>query len=356
MFSTMRARWPCVAAVSAVLGLLIVLPFAGCGSKAGDSSSRVRTDGSPLVSGSQADQPADIGRKGATFPVPVRRPVSLAVAGPYLFVAGEVDTRAAVVRMSAARVEPLGRPAEIGSSPGPVAIIQGEAIIWVTHRAAGSDPLRLMDPGTRRLIGSVRGPVEPVSVSVGYDSVWVADLHGPAMRTGRRGVVRRATSGVPRFIANIPVGRGPAAIAPAGGSVWVTNALDDTVTQIDPKTNRPVATIRVGQRPQGMAVTNGAVWVANGGDATVTRIDARTGRVRATVPVGRGARAIAYGHGSLWVANELDGSVTRINPRTGRAVETIAVGPGPVAIAYGHEAVWVANSLDDTITRIAGSL
>jgi YVTN family beta-propeller protein len=352
----MRARWFWVAVVSPALGLLIAWPFAGCGSKADDPPGRLRTDGSPSGPESRPDRPADTVRRVTTFPVPVRRPVSLAAAGPYLFVAGEGGTRAAVVQMSAARMEALGRPAEIDSSPGPVAIIQGEAIVWVTHRAPGSDPLRLMDPGTGRFIGSVRGPVEPVSVAVGYDSVWVADLHGRALRTGRRGVVRRATSGVPRFTASIPVGRGPAAITPAGGSVWVVNALDDTVTQVDPNTNRPVATIRVGERPQAILATNVTVWVANAGDATVTRIDARTGRVRATVPVGRGARAIAYGHGSLWVANELDGSVTRINPRTGRAVETIPVGARPVAIIYGHEAVWVANSLDNTITRIAASM
>jgi YVTN family beta-propeller protein len=217
----------------------------------------------------------------------------------------------------------LGAPAEIDSSPGPVAIIQGEATIWVTHRGPGSDPLLLMDPGTGRFIGSIPGPVEPVSVAVGYDSVWVADLRGRDSRTGRRGAVRRTTTGARRFSASISVSRGPADITADRGGVWVTNGLDDTVTRIDPDTNRTVETIPVGDYPQGVRVTNHAAWVTNGGDATVSRIGLRTNRVEATIRVGRGPRAIAYGHGSLWVTNELAGSMTRIDPRTSRAVETI---------------------------------
>ncbi len=334
---------------------LIASSLASCGSNGGDPASRAPTDEVRSASEREPGRRVNAGRRATTFPAPVRRPVSLAAAGRYLFVAGEGSTRPAVVRMSAKRMQALGPPAEIDSSPGPVAITQGEAIIWVTHRAPGADPLRLIDPGTGRFIGSVPGPSEPASVAVGYDSVWVADLDGPVSGTGRRGVVRRATPGAGRFSASIPVGRGPAGVTADRGGVWVTNALDDTVTRINPATNRAVETIPVGARPQAIRVTRHAAWVANGGDATVSRIDLRTNRVRATIRVGRGPRAIAHAYGSLWVTNEIDGSVTRIDSSTSRAAETIPVGARPAAIVGGHKAVWVANTLDDTITRITPS-
>ena len=55
--------------------------------------------------------------------------------------------------------------------------------------------------------------------------------------------------------------------------MWVANAKDNTVSQIDPKTNRVVGrAIPVGDDPIGIAFGNGAVWTANHQDGTVTRI------------------------------------------------------------------------------------
>ena len=58
----------------------------------------------------------------------------------------------------------------------------------------------------------------------------------------------------------IPVGRGSAGVAVAGGSVWVTNAIDGTVTRIDPQTNEVRGTIDVGgylPRSRRTAATSG---------------------------------------------------------------------------------------------------
>jgi hypothetical protein len=134
----------------------------------------------------------DARRRVTTFPVPVRGPVSLAAAGPYLFVAGQGSAAVppassqapAVVRMSASRMRALGEPATVDGSPGTVAIMHGESVIWVTHRAPGAVPLQLMDPGTGRFFGPAHGALQPVAVAVGFDAVWIVDLQG--------GYVRRA--------------------------------------------------------------------------------------------------------------------------------------------------------------------
>src|SRR3954470_18473131 len=47
----------------------------------------------------------------------------------------------------------------------------------------------------------------------------------------------------------IGVGRGPQGVAVGENSVWVTNTVEGTVSQIDPHTSRVTATIRVGRGP-----------------------------------------------------------------------------------------------------------
>jgi YVTN family beta-propeller protein len=290
--------------------------------------------------------------------------VALATAGPAVFVAAQgggpslggakVTTRPALARVSAKRLRVLGEPTEVASTQGTVDVIQGQGVIWLTHRGQGRSPLRLFDTGSTDPIGVLRGPREPVAVAVGYDSAWVADAGAGADR-GARGHVRRTASTDDRFSASILVGRAPAGITAGRAGVWVTNALDDTVTRIDPRTNQAVRMLRVGDRPTGIAAGDDTVWVANAGDGTVTRIDARSQRVVATVRAGRGARGIALDRTSApsaWVTNELDDSVTRISLKTNRVIETIPVGAGPAGVVYGHKAVWVANNLDHTVTRI----
>ena len=51
-----------------------------------------------------------------------------------------------------------------------------------------------------------------------------------------------------------------------------------------------------------MAVGDGAVWVANAVDRTVSRIDPATNRVTRTIAIGRSPTAITVGDGSVWVA------------------------------------------------------
>ena len=73
--------------------------------------------------------------------------------------------------------------------------------------------------------------------------------------------------------AQIPVGKEPKELVAALGSVWVVNSKSNTVTPIDPTTNRVSgAAIPVGQNPIGITATKGAVWVTNFADDTVSAI------------------------------------------------------------------------------------
>jgi peptide/nickel transport system substrate-binding protein len=107
--------------------------------------------------------------------------------------------------------------------------------------------------------------------------------------------------------------------------------------RIDPDTNSVNATIRVGHSPTGIAVGGGSVWVANSGDGTVTRINPRTNKPVSTIVVGGSPQALTVARGRVWVT--VDGR--SIEPSDagsgGRALRMVAftdVGAMDPALAY----------------------
>jgi branched-chain amino acid transport system substrate-binding protein len=118
----------------------------------------------------------------------------------------------------------------------------------------------------------------------------------------------------------------------------------DTVTRIDPRTDRVGQTIRIGSPgPEAIAVGAGSVWVSAPQEGVVWRVEPGPSPVTSTVRVGEGVTYIAYGAGSVWAANNIDGTVTRIDPRTAEVRATIPVG-GSQALAAGAGAAWVSSA------------
>jgi virginiamycin B lyase len=130
------------------------------------------------------------------------------------------------------------------------------------------------------------------------------------------------------------------------------NKLDNSLSRIDPQTNRVVATMAASDGVADLAVGRDAVWT--GGDrrgvARVVRIDPQTNRVVASRRVAQ-PQDIALGFGAVWVSSERSGTVLRIDPRTNSATP-IRVAGKPNAIAVGADAVWVKNSDRRTVQRI----
>jgi branched-chain amino acid transport system substrate-binding protein len=208
------------------------------------------------------------------------------------------------------------------------------------------------------------------------------------------------------------VGASPSNVTVGEGSVWVLNADDQTVSQIDPQTREVVRTFSSGQTPTDIAVGGGAVWVGNADvrnadlaytasisrvdpqssvvtrslrlpppekndfpplgvlpgvsqmvveegtlwainpNFTVSRIDAATGDVVATVPV-RAGGAIAAAKEGVWVVGDTAVSVTRIDTRTNRPGQTIELGTsGLSGLALGAGSVWASAPDDGVVWRI----
>lgn len=199
-------------------------------------------------------------------------------------------------------------------------------------------------------------------------------------------------------VAEAPVGIEPGPVVAEGGSVWVGNLQDRTLTRVDPRTRTAAGTVALGNRtPTGLAVGLGAVWVAHGrlgelsrvepqfgqvntvkisgealgsvngsvtvgsgsvwaayGDSTVARVRASPVSVLGVAFAGAAPSAIVVANRSVWVANGDDATVFRYNAATfeqGR-IGTISVGRRPTAIAAGEGAIWVAATGDDAVTRI----
>jgi DNA-binding beta-propeller fold protein YncE len=63
--------------------------------------------------------------------------------------------------------------------------------------------------------------------------------------------------------ASVP-GGDPVAVAAGEGGIWVANRETQTVTRIDPRSDRVVATIPIHNPPLAIAAGAGRVWVAVG--------------------------------------------------------------------------------------------
>jgi len=71
----------------------------------------------------------------------------------------------------------------------------------------------------------------------------------------------------------VPVGKDPRDLTVSGGSVWVANAGDDTVTRIDAATAKAAGDpLQVGDDPIGVGVGGGSVWTTNFRDDTLSRV------------------------------------------------------------------------------------
>jgi YVTN family beta-propeller protein len=201
----------------------------------------------------------------------------------------------------------------------------------------------VIDPGDGHIVAQYTVGHAPRALAAGGGSVWIAN--------GRDGTVSRVERSRGQ-VTTIDVGGEPTAVAFGGGSLWVADGQNRVVDQVDSATNRVVGHLPAGNGSRGVAVAGGAVWLASPVEGQVERIDlGEGGRIR-RIEVPGGPAAITAGSGAVWVAGEEVGVVTKLDPVSGAAVRAIGVGNGPAAIAAGYGGVWVANRDDGTVTRI----
>jgi YVTN family beta-propeller protein len=248
-----------------------------------------------------------------------------------------------------ARPPPYRRPAVL-SAAAAVLLLAGAAAFGISRMlqpdglpGIDENAVGMIDPDSGRITKQYAVGRGPGAVVVGGGSTWVANTLD--------GTITRVDRGRQQEV-SIDVGGAPHALAFGAGSLWVADGDARSVAQINPGANKVQQRIDVGNAPSAVAFAGGALWVASGVDGAIDRIELGGAPGRRPVRLGSNPTAMAAGVGALWVASEEAGTVTRIEPRSGTVVRAIPVGNGPSAVATGEGAVWVVNGHDGTVSRI----
>jgi streptogramin lyase len=148
-------------------------------------------------------------------------------------------------------------------------------------------------------------------------------------------------------IAEIRTGEGPISLATTSTSVWVELHREDTVSRIDPKTNKQVEAFndRLYAHCQLIPGADDDVWVSIFKRSYVTRIDGSTGAELDQVVV-QDACGLALDGKSVWVASPGTGDVTRLVPGKDQKVERHHVVSDLGSIAPVTDALWFTTEVD----------
>jgi streptogramin lyase len=156
------------------------------------------------------------------------------------------------------------------------------------------------------------------------------------------------------------------AAAVGGGSIWVYNHLDGTVSEIDASTTEVRQTTDVSARPVDLGLLTGPVLAADEGGAWIIGVDGNKKPVLTRTlagaggahdfPLDREPRAVAIGEGAVWVlgAGARDYQVLRVEPATGEvtARTRFPASSRVTSLDVGLGAVWVVSSSSATLYRI----
>ena len=215
------------------------------------------------------------------------------------------------------------------------------------HATVAVNSIVALDP-SGSIATTVPVGARPVAITSGGGSLWVANLDDQS--------VTRVDMSSRQAVRTIPIGGAPAALAATRGGVWVTDGAGD-VSKIDPRYDRVTARRSlaaygsfIGGTVRPTLAAFGSIWIVSP-DGYVWRIDTDSARTVGSVGVGNSPSAIADGAGSIWVTNSADGTVTRIDPTT-LVATTIPVGHGPAAVAVNAAGAWIANSGDNVVVRV----
>ena len=153
-------------------------------------------------------------------------------------------------------------PIPIDGNAGAMAWSEGYGDLWMNDFPDGA--VRRLDTSTERVESIPNVAVNPVSLAVDGDSVWVGDwsraqvVRLPAVGPGKPHAVPLpgAPKNLPSYVWQIDAG---------AGGIWAAAPRLHAVFRIDPKTNA-VTRIPIPYLPSGVAADDDAIWVTVRGD------------------------------------------------------------------------------------------
>jgi hypothetical protein len=213
----------------------------------------------------------------------------------------------------------------------PASIATAGEQVWV----ACQDQVRRFDP-----TGSVNAAVPGAAVAVDATGAWVAG--GAGIRP------LDEASGTAGVAVAVP---GTSAIALDAGSVWAMDPADQRVVRVDRATSRLIATVQLPSRPAALATAGGRVFVVLPDLGRIGVVDTASNSLTDLVAVARPA-AIAAAFGEIWVGSDSPATLTRLDPTTLQAqghplpaldgLGATATTSGLSAIAADARSLWLA--------------
>jgi class 3 adenylate cyclase/streptogramin lyase len=221
-------------------------------------------------------------------------------------------------------------------------LVAGQGGVWLIRR----DQLIQIDPIDEEEVRRAEiGSGNPVSINIasGSNAIWLmvdrALLRVHPATTEVQRVAELGTHQIGAFTTDVTAG---------AGVVWAAMSSGDLL-RFDPATSRSSETT-LASSIDALAAGLGAVWTLDPLEETLTELDPRTiDPVRPGISISGGVDALAIGEGAVWVLSRSTGQVTPVID--GEALSPIRVGGEPTSITAGGGAIWVGHE-DGDIWRI----
>lgn len=220
------------------------------------------------------------------------------VAGGSVWVAS--DKTDVVYRVDPRRGRIVAR-VRVSHWPAHLAVASGS--VWVSSYEHGHVAQISLKTNRMRRVYKFNGRY-PSGLARTNGALWVA--------FGRTGKTLARIDLETRQVRQVPIGHaGASFLAALRGSLWTTTA-DGYAVRVDPRTTRIVASFRIGGTPAGVAAApDGLIWIAEKERDTITRIDPLSNKVVDVTPAGNGALSIALAAGDMWVTSFAGSDVWR---------------------------------------------
>jgi DNA-binding beta-propeller fold protein YncE len=209
-------------------------------------------------------------------------------------------------------------------------------------------------------LGGPRAHAYPVGRSpraVAFDgqSVWVTNfLAGTLSQLAAAGCAE-SSDPCGASLNAFDTGTQPGALAYDGntGTLWVAGALPQFLIQFDVNAGVELGRTPLPNVPSALLLIpdTGEIWTANDFGNNVTHV-AADGSVIDSYPAGQGPIALAFDGRSLWVASEDNGSLIQIDPLSGAQLNTYPLGGNPRALAYDGAFLWAALTNTDEVVKV----
>jgi DNA-binding beta-propeller fold protein YncE len=188
-----------------------------------------------------------------------RGPTMLAEAGGALWVSETDAGSVARIDLSTGKVT-----ARLSLGGEPSGLAGDGDTLWVA--VTGDDVVARIDARRARVTATVAVGRRPENVSVHAGTVWVSNLGGDTM------TLLDARTAAPMRDLSVP--GHPTGVVSADGRVWVAAYDRDALLPLDPLTGEPAGEpVPVGRHPAKVEAAHGTIWVTGAGDGTLCRLD-----------------------------------------------------------------------------------